>query len=147
MKHKGLLFLFAMFLLLVSCAEKPKNNSQNNSVNEIANGVEVLYFHSKKRCATCNAIEQGTEEVIKQDFQQAIDNGTLIYRTIDISTAEGEALADSYEITWSSLLIVSWHNGEEKIENLTDFAFLYARNDAQRFKSELASLISNSIQE
>lgn len=47
--------------------------------------VEVLYFHSKQRCATCMAIEKNAKEAVEAEFADELKNGTLVFRTIDIS--------------------------------------------------------------
>ena len=32
--------------------------------------VEVLYFHSKQRCATCMAIEKNAKEAVEAEFEK-----------------------------------------------------------------------------
>ena len=76
----------------------------------MSDGVEVLYFHGKQRCATCIAIEKGTQEVMEKDLADAVRKGEVKFRTIDISREENEAVAEKYEVTWSSLFVVK-HKG------------------------------------
>lgn len=52
--------------------------------------VEVLYFHGKQRCATCMAIEKNAKEVVEVQFANELKNGTLVFRTIDISDPKNE---------------------------------------------------------
>ena len=92
--------------------------------------TQVFYFHTKKRCATCNAIEQLTKQVVDSLAQAGI-----VMRTVDIT--ENESLADKYEISWSSLVL----DRGGKIENLTDMAFRYAKNRPQEFKSKLVDAL------
>ena len=75
--------------------------------------VEVLYFHSKQRCATCMAIEKNAKEAVEAEFADELKNGTLVFRTIDISEPKNEAIAEKYEVTWSSLFISKWKAGKE----------------------------------
>ena len=56
--------------------------------------VEVLYFHGKQRCVTCKAIESCTREVIDEQFNAQVKEGKVRFRAIDISTPDGEKLAD-----------------------------------------------------
>ena len=56
--------------------------------------VEVLYFHSKQRCATCMAIEKNAKEAVEAEFADELKNGTLVFRTIDISEPKNEAIAE-----------------------------------------------------
>lgn len=102
---------------------------------EIKDHVEILYFHGKQRCATCMAIEKNTKEAIEAQFANELKNGTVIFKSIDISKAENEKIAEKYEITWSSLFISKWKDGKETYENLTEYAFANARKAPDTFKS------------
>lgn len=90
-----------------------------------ADGVEVLSFHAKRRCATCVAIEKLTREVVAENFAPQVADGKLRLRVIDIS--EDEASAERYEVTWSSLLLCRRDGGSEQVNDLTRFAFAKAR--------------------
>ena len=59
------------------------------------NRVEVIYFHGKQRCATCMAIEKNAKEVVNTLFANEQKNGTVVFKTVDISTPEGEKIADT----------------------------------------------------
>lgn len=108
--------------------------------------VEVIYFHGKKRCATCMAIEQNTVAVIDSVFADEVKSGSVVFRIVDISSAEGEALADRYEVTWSSLFVNRWRDGMEQRNNLTDFGFGNARKSPERFRQGLADQIRKSLE-
>ncbi len=108
-----------------------------------ADVVEVLYFHGKQRCATCVAIERCTQELMNEQFADVIQAGTLLFRSVDI--AEETALADKYEITWSSLVLVDYDNGQEEAENMTQFAFANARTNPEAFKEEVAKQITQML--
>ena len=99
MKH---LFLIAISLLLFSCSGKPKTENKQE-VSAQGDRVEVIYFHGKQRCVTCRAIEQLTNEVLEATFKNQIDKGAVVYKVIDISDPQNEAIADKYEVTWSSV--------------------------------------------
>ena len=74
--------------------------------------VEVLYFHSKQRCPTCIAIGTYSKEVVNKDFAAQVKSGAVKFKEIDISTPEGEKVADKYHVTWSSLYVNRWQNGK-----------------------------------
>ena len=80
--------------------------------------VEVLYFHGKQRCATCKAIDKHTKEVVNADLAELVKNGKLRFKEIDISTPEGEKLAEKYCVSWSSLYVNKWKNGKERHDTL-----------------------------
>lgn len=120
---------------LISCGNTQKNNTQNSTKTDLKEYVEVLYFHGKQRCITCNAIEKLTKETIDQDFARQLKEGKVIFKIIDISTEEGEKIADKYEVTWSSLYINKWKDGKETKNNMTDFGFSNAKSSPETFKA------------
>ena len=138
MKHS--LILLALMIGLTACAADAQKKE-----NMPKDGVEVLYFHGKQRCATCQAIEKETKALIDSQFADAVKSGKVRFRVVDITKTENEALADKYEITWSSLVLVKYNNGTEKAENLTQFAFANARNNPSLFKKELAAKIHQML--
>lgn len=97
-------------------------------------------------CATCMAIEENTQEVVNTLFSNEVKNGELVFRIVDISTAEGEALADKYEVTWSSLFVNKWKDGNESSSDMTKFGFGNARNNPDKFKQGLADKIRQSLE-
>lgn len=140
--RKTLLILFLMTGMM-SCGMKSENAVQTeNSVND---HVEVIYFHGKQRCATCMAIEKNARETVNTLFADELKNGKLIFKTVDISTPEGETLADRYEVTWSALFVNSWKNNQETCNNMTEFSFGNARNNPDRFRKGLADKIHQAL--
>ena len=137
---KHLLILMTLIFGLTACATDGQKLEDTPK-----DGVEVLYFHGKQRCATCQAIEKETKALIDSQFADAVKSGKVRFRVVDITKAEYEALADKYEITWSSLVIVKYNNGKETSENLTQFAFANARSNPAQFKKELAAKINQML--
>lgn len=107
--------------------------------------VEILYFHGKQRCATCGAIEKNAKEAVEAQFADELKNGTVVFRTIDISKAENEKIAEKYEVTWSSLLVCRWKDGKETHENLTKYAFANARTAPDKFKSGVIEEVRKAL--
>lgn len=106
--------------------------------------VEVLYFHTRRRCATCKAIESRTRELVEQEYAHEAAEGRLVLRIIDIS--QDPDTAERYGVAWSSLLI-SRNGGEsrEHVEDLTTFAFANARNAPGKFREGLKRKIDDMI--
>lgn len=138
---KHLLIMVALVTGLGACEA---NSQRNDDTPE--DGVEVLYFHGRQRCATCQAIENETKDLIDSQFADEVKSEKVRYRIVDITKAENEALADKYEITWSSLVLVKYNDGKEISENLTKFAFASARNNPAQFKKELAEKINKLLE-
>ena len=134
--------ILMMAVLCIGLAACSAGSAKQQAATVQKDGVEVLYFHGKQRCATCMAIEQEAKAVVSGQFADAVKGGKLIFRVIDITKAENEAIADKYEITWSSLVVVQHKGGKEQAENLTKFAFANARSKPDVFRGELAKKIN-----
>lgn len=133
---------FALIFGLMSCG------NGENAVSAKApekDRVEVIYFHGKQRCATCVAIENNTQELIDSMFTDELKNGTVVFKIVDISTPDGEVIADKYEVTWSSLYVNKWKDGKETRNDMTEFGFSKARKDPDGFKKGLAEVIRQSL--
>ncbi len=138
---KKVLALLTLCLGLVACGNTGAKGAQAAETENSKDHVEVLYFHGKQRCATCVAIEQNTQEVIAQQFADETRDGQLVFRIVDLSAPENEALADKYQVTWSSLIVSKWADGKETSENLTEYAFANARTAPETFRKGLADKI------
>lgn len=133
---------FALIIGLMSCG-----NSENTAHAKTPekDRVEVIYFHGKQRCATCMAIEKNTQELVNSMFADELKKGTVVFKAVNISTLEGEAFADKYEVTWSSLFVNKWKDGKEIRNNMTEFGFGNARRNPEGFKKVLAEEIRKSL--
>ncbi len=135
---KKLLLIFALIVGLMSCGS---GENTANAKSTQKDRVEVIYFHGKQRCATCMAIEKNTREVLNSMFANELKNGKVVFKIVDISTPEGEKIADKYEVTWSSLFVNKWKGGKETRNNITEFAFGNACKNPDAFKKTLADKI------
>lgn len=110
-----------------------------------SDGVEVMYFHGKQRCATCMAIEKYAREVVEADFASLAKKGKVRFRVVDISTDEGAKLAKAYKVSWSSLYVNGWKSGKETRNDMTRFGFANARNKTEEFKKGLKAKINELL--
>lgn len=143
---KKIVCLIACLALLVSCGGNQTKNAQASVPEELGeNRVELLVFYGAQRCATCRAIEDHSKELVESVFAEDLSSGLLVYRTVDMTTADGEALADRYEVASSSLLLVQHLGDKETVNNLTRFAFGSARTKPEEFKSGLQKEVRNLL--
>lgn len=143
---KQLIFICLIGLLTISCTQNKEAGQTIDQSTEVTapsgDVVEVIYFHGTQRCPTCQAIEAETKRLIESSFADAINSKKLILKIVDISKPENEAIADKYEVAWSSLFVNGWKNGQESVNNLTDFAFSNARNNPDTFREGLSEKIN-----
>ena len=130
-------FALILICLLSACGG---GNSQNNEQTQttvsdsLRAPIEIMYFYGKQRCVTCRAIEQVVVELTQNELREAIAGGQVHFRAIDWT--QETALAERYEVAWSSLIID--RNGE--ITNLTEKAFTHARQQPDKLKEEIMKL-------
>lgn len=133
-------------LILLACGQQSNAETGNEPNRQAKDYVEVIYFHGKQRCVTCRAIEQHAKDLLDAQYAGLMKSGKVVFRVIDISKKENEAIAEKYQVTWSSLFLVSHRNGREKAENLTEFAFGNARSNPEKFKSGLRQRINQAME-
>lgn len=142
---KNILFVLFAIMGFVSCGNKSNAETQLPTSTNQKEVVEVLYFHGKQRCITCNTIENLTREVVEKNYAQQLKAGKITFKVVDISTKEGEKMAEKYEVTWSSLYINKWNKGKETKNNMTDFSFSHAKNSPNEFKSGIKKKIDELL--
>lgn len=142
---KKILLALLAIISICSCGNSQNPKSQSAAETIQKEHVEVLYFHGKQRCVTCNTIEKLTKEVIEKDFEKQAKEGEVVFKVIDISTKEGEKIADKYEVTWSSLFINKWKDDNETKNNMTDFGFSYAKSSPDTFKEGIKKKIDELL--
>ena len=142
---KSTLTILLVSLLMLACGQQTNAETGNEPAKQVKDCVEVIYFHGKQRCVTCRAIEQHTKDVLNAQYAKQMKEGKVILRVIDISKKENEGIAEKYEVTWSSLFLVSHKKGKEKAENLTEFAFGNARSNPDKFKDGLQQRINQAL--
>ena len=140
---RKVLVILTLCMGMVACTGgKNKNVAENRQTKKDA--VEVLYFHGAQRCATCMAIEKNTKELVETAYAEPLKSGNLTFRSVDIT--KEEALAERYEVSWSSLILVDYDkSGKESAANLTEFAFGNARTAPDKFKQGLSARITEML--
>lgn len=106
--------------------------------------VEVLSFHTRRRCPTCRAIERLTREVVAGTFARQVADSSLVLRVVNID--EEPVLAEQYRVAWSSLLLHGRHDGADTVVNLTRPAFDNARTNPEEFRALLTREIEKLLE-
>lgn len=141
---KKALLMLTLTVGLFSCSTKSnETNAETDTASEVKDHVELVYFHGKQRCITCRAIEKYSKEVVDSLNATGIPAGELSFRVVDIN--ENEALADSYEVTGSSLYLVKYDKGQENRDNLTEFGFGNAKSKPDVFQQGLTDKIETAL--
>lgn len=94
--------------------------------------VQVVYFHATRRCATCQAVETVTVETLKDAFANKVP-----FQSINREEDSKNPLIKKHKINGQTLLIIKG----DKVVNLTNEAFMYARTSPEKFKEKLKESI------
>ena len=111
-------------------AEKPAAGSQETSGKE-GRQVVAYYFHGNTRCVTCRTIEAYTEEALRLRFSDAIKDGLLAWKVVNVEVPGNEHFITDYQLHTKSVVLSEVHNGHEtKWVNLSQIWNLVGNRDA-----------------
>lgn len=144
MKYLKFTMLATIIMAAVSsCTNTTTNTEETQSeTSSSAPQVEVVYFHGKQRCLTCRAIERFAKEAVDSCFT---GNEAVNFKVVDITTSDGEQIADAYEIAGSALMIIKKADGKTSYEDMTAFAFQNARKNTSEFKSGIETKVKEYL--
>jgi len=107
--------------VLAASAETPQKSPQ----------VIAYYFHATYRCATCRKIEAFSREAIEQGFANALKEGKLELRVVNIDEEANRHFARDYQLFTKSLILVKVKDGKQaEWKNLRRVWELVNRKDA-----------------
>lgn len=134
--------LFSLFFALVFCCISASLNAEVKEPET----VEVLVFHGVKQCETCQAIKKNTKEVVEQNFNSGADQGKVTFRIVDFSQPENKAIAEKYEIAWTSVVLIKHTaDGKEEVKNISKMAIENARTNTPVYREKLSDEIKALI--
>jgi len=106
--------LLLLAVLVAGCRAKQKSDSSNGNISKSeVEKVELLYFHPRIRCLSCNNIEKYAQEVAVKDFSSKMKDGKLKFESLRIEDPANKALVDEFDVGGSSLYIVASGNGKK----------------------------------
>jgi len=74
----------------------------------------VYYFHGTYRCPSCLQIEAWSFDAIQEQFAYELEEGAMVWKTIDIDKPENNHFVKDYEISTQSLILVKIIGEKEK---------------------------------
>ncbi|HNW51915.1 MAG TPA: nitrophenyl compound nitroreductase subunit ArsF family protein [Prolixibacteraceae bacterium] len=133
-----LVFLFTVTTTYAQCCKNAAQAGCKTTSTQCQkaenSSVKAYYFHGTRRCATCMAVEDVTKEVLKNAF-----NDKIPFQSINQEEDKKNPLIEKYKISGQTLLIIKG----DKVVDLTNDAFMYARNNPDKFKEKLKSTINS----
>jgi hypothetical protein len=75
----------SFFMMILCCTLMACSKPTAAQESTMENGIEVLYFHTNQRCATCIAIEENAKSVVENLFAAQCANGDVVFRSVKIT--------------------------------------------------------------
>lgn len=129
---------FALFTVALFSAQEVNAQQSNNY-------IEVIDFHSNHRCFTCNTIEEKTKQTLEQNFKSEMDKGLITFSTINVDESKNAEKAEAFEAFGTALFIHIVKDGKSEKINLTDFAFMTAKDKTNKFEDGLTEKINAAL--
>ena len=108
-----------------------QNAEENTGQGKKSPKVIAYYFHSTFRCPTCRRIEAFSQEAIQQAFAEALKDGRLEWRVINVEERENRHFVQDYELFTKSLIVVKMKDGKQvQWKNLKRVWELTGKKDA-----------------
>jgi hypothetical protein len=104
--------------------------------------LDIYYFHGQRRCPTCLAVEQATQDLLSSDFKKELDTGILKFTVLNYQKPESQTLVQKYAVWGSALLLV---NNKGEMVDLTEKVFRTARHKPEQFREDLRSIIQQQL--
>lgn len=76
--------------------------------------VVAYYFHNTQRCVTCLKIEEWSEAALRNAFPEAFADGEMEWRAVNMEEPQNEHFVDEYDLAFSTLVLVDFHEGVER---------------------------------
>lgn len=140
---KNLSIAITMLLTIsISACNSPKT-SNATSVDDTNKGsdIEVYYFHSSHRCATCIAVEDVTVNALNELYADEMESKKITFQSINLDETEGEELAKKMEVSGQTLLFIQ---GDNRL-NLTNDAFMNARKNPDKLKVKIKKTVDRML--
>jgi hypothetical protein len=138
-------FILSVFvaIAMLSCnntnTKEPKT-SGSDSLN--TKKAVVYYFHGDRRCKTCIAVGEIAEKSVKENFK---GNTEVAFKEVNTDLKENAAIAEKFQVSGSSLALQFNNNGKEVIEDITEFAFMYALTNPDTLKNTIVGKIKKHL--
>jgi hypothetical protein len=88
-------------------------NTQEEKI--LADKIEVIHFHATQQCWSCITIADFAEKTLRSRFQGELDNGKIVFQSINIDSPENKEIVEKYGATGSSLFVNYIYDGKDHI--------------------------------
>lgn len=148
------ILLFLCLLLVILCIsslakaaeeQRAKGNKGDISIPpDDIETIEVLYFHPRFRCVSCNNVEKFAREVVKNEFSEETKEGKVVFKSLEVDDPANAKLVKELGVTGSSLFIVAIGKGKREYAEIKDVWLNW--NNPKKCRDIIRSQIRNVLE-
>ena len=108
----------SIFIVLVlTCCGCQQRQANNVSASSDLNGLQakptviVYYFHGTRRCFSCITVETNAAQVIEENFQQQITEGSLKWMPLNMDDTGNKEITEKFSIKTNTLVVAKMADG------------------------------------
>jgi hypothetical protein len=90
----------------------PQTPTAVGKSENVDDGLIVYYFHSNARCATCQAIESQSHEMLQADFAAPLKEGKVVWKVLNYEQPAVKPLAEKFEILMPVVVLAKMKGGK-----------------------------------
>ena len=116
MKIKPVLTVILLVFIAASVVTflvKQKSPGSETALSQPEANVVVYYFHGNKRCVTCKTIEAYAREAIENNFEKEIEQGKLVFKSVNLDIPGNEHYIQDYQLTVKTVIVARYINGKQ----------------------------------
>lgn len=121
LRYIGLFICMLVLVLCLTVASRAVDDQQNDGKKsnisippQDIEKVEVLYFHPRFRCVSCNEVEKFAKEVTGDEFAEERKEGKLVFKSLEIDDPKNKQLVGELGVTGSSLYVIASGDGKKE---------------------------------
>ena len=107
--------VFVVFSVLIFLAGETGAGDKETEMPSEKAKIVVSYFYTTYRCPSCETIEKWSHEAITDSFSEALKEGRLIWRAVNVDKPENKHFIKDYNLFTKSL-IISELKGEKEMK-------------------------------
>lgn len=137
---KSFIFVLLTLPLFLSCSAQSADNKEQQTTDKTEE-INVYYFHFTRRCATCNAVEEQTNEILNELYADQVENKNIVFKSINLEDGDSKEIAEKLGVSGQALLFVK---GDQKVDLTTD-GFMNARSNPDKLKEKIKETVDSLL--
>ena len=140
MKKGIIILLWIVLMPLNSC----RTGDQNDTGIYVADAdyIQIILFHLERRCESCNAVEEETQRLLEEEYNEEVLSGELRFIPLNFQSENGKKAAGLLGASGQTLFVVKG----DSIEDLTSAAFMYASTHPEYYHEALSLALEKYLE-